>query len=300
MEYKEIIYEKKECVARIILNRPEILNAIGWPMMYEIDAALSQAEKDDEIKVIVLKGTGRAFSAGYDLGDKAVAGGDIVYRMAEARPGEEPPERASQRVRLRLDKEWNEIMKHLFMCNKTTIAQVHGYCLAHALMMVEKCDLIIGSEDCQLGYIEERLMFGGMTMSPMLVFRVGLTKALDLSITGKKVTGKEAARINLINRAVPAETLEKEVDDLARAISLYPRDGLALSKTARHTVYETLGINQWFSIGGYLPHVLLLYMGSGEDGDAFLKDLNEKGLRTAIHEKQDKLKQLGLLDALDK
>ena len=300
MDFKTIIYEKKECVARIILNRPEVLNAFSWPMMYELDAALTKAEKDDDIKVVVLKGMGRAFSAGYDLSDKSVAGGDIVYRMAEAKQGEEPPEKASQRIRLRLDREWNEIIKHLFLCSKTTIAQIHGYCLAHALMMVEKCDLIIGSEDCQLGYVEERLMFGGMTMSPMLMLRVGWTKALDLSITGKKISGKEAVRINLINRAVPADELEKEVDDLARAISLYPRDGLALAKTARHTVYETIGMNQWFSIGAYLPHVLLLYMGSGQEGDTFLKDLNEKGLSTAIREKQDKLKELGLLAALDK
>jgi len=300
MDFKNIIYQKDECIAKIILNRPDILNAIGWPMMYEIDSALTLAEKDDDIKVIVFKGNGRAFSAGYDLGDKAVAGGDIVYRMAEAKPGQEPPEKASQRIRLRLDKEWNDIMKHLFMCNKMTIAQLHGYCLAHALMMMEKCDLIIASEDCKLGYVEERLMFGGMTMSPMLLFRVGLTKALDLSITGKTIDGKEATRINLINRAVPADTLETEVDKLAQAISLYPRDGLAISKAARHTVYETLGMNQWFSIGAYLPHVLLLYMDSGPDGDSFLKDLNEKGVKAAVHEKQDLLKKLGLLDALDK
>ena len=139
-----------------------------------------------------------------------------------------------------------------------------------------------------------------MTMSPMLLFRVGLTKALDLSITGKMIDGKEAVRINLINRAVPADQLETEVNKLAQAISLYPRDGLAISKAARHTVYETLGINQWFSIGGYLPHVLLLYMDSGPDGDSFLKDLNEKGVKAAVHEKQDLLKKLGLLDALDK
>ncbi len=215
-------------------------------------------------------------------------------------PGQEPPEKSSMRTKLRLDKEWNDIIKHLFLCKKTTIAQVHGYCLAHALMMVEKCDLIIASEDCKLGFVEERLMFGGMTMSPILLARVGLTRALDLSITGKKIDGKEAARINLVTRSVPADQLEQEVDELARAISLYPRDGLALSKAARQTVYETLGINQWFEIGAYLPHVLLLYMGSAEDGDTFIKALNEKGLSKAIHEKEDILKQSGLLKALDK
>ncbi|MBN2060059.1 MAG: enoyl-CoA hydratase/isomerase family protein [Deltaproteobacteria bacterium] len=300
MEFETIIYEKKENVARIVLNQPDVMNAIGWSMMYEIDAALTRAEKDDDIKVVVLRGIGRAFSAGYDLRDKTVAGGDIVYRRAEAKPGEEPPGQASQRIRLRLDKEWNDIIKHLFLCSKTTIAQLHGYCLGHALMMVEKCDLIIGSEECKLGYVEERLTFGGMSMSPMLMLRVGWTKALELMITGKMISGKEAADINLINRAVPEDKLEKEVDDLARAICLYPRDGLALGKTARHTVYETMGMNQWFSIGAYLPHVLLLYMGSGSEGDSLLKDLNEKGMTAAIHERQDKLKELGLLDALDK
>jgi enoyl-CoA hydratase len=300
MEFKTVLYEKNEHVARIILNRPEVLNAMSWPMIYDLDAALTEAEKDDDVRVIIFKGAGRAFSAGYDLSDKVVPGGDYAYRLAETKPGEEPPPKASQRIRLRLDREWMERWKHLFNCSKVTIAQAHGYCLAMGLMFVEKCDLIIGAEDCKFGYVEERLLCGGSTMSPMLIARVGLTKALELQLTGKMIDGKEAARINLINRAVPADELETEVDKLARAIALYPRDMLALGNAARNTVYETSGMNQWFTIGAYLPHVLINYIEFGPDDYHFDKDLYDKGVRRAAHEKEDQLKKLGLLEVLDK
>lgn len=284
----KVIYEKGGGVAKIILNRPEKMNALTFGMLDGIDRGITRAEEDDDVRVVILKGAGGAFSPGADLTN--VSG--PAYARMETKLKGKTIENASQRIRLRVDRHWLDIFRHVFLCQKVTIAQAHGYCLGFGLMFAEKCDLIIGAEDCKFGYSEERLTFGGSTMSPMLIFRVGLTKALELQITGKMIDGKEAARINLINRAVPAEKLEAEVDELARAITLYSRDGLALAKATRHTVYEMLGMNQWFFTGAYLPHALLTYIEYPPGEYDFLKEVKEKGARAAAHERLDSTKAL--------
>ena len=196
MEYENVIYEKQGYVARITLNRPERMNALSLELIRDWMDAITEAEEDDDIKVVIFKGAGRAFCTGADL---TTVG--FIYGMKEPKPGEKVRERASQRIRLKLDRYIQcEAMRRVFLCRKVTIAQVHGYCLGQGLMAAEKCDLIIGLKDCKFGFVEERLGTGGNTMSPMLIFRVGLTKALELQITGKMIDGKEAERIQLINQ----------------------------------------------------------------------------------------------------
>ena len=157
--------------------------------------------------------------------------------------------------------------------------------------MAEKCDLIIAAEVSQLGFVEERLGTGGNTLSPILIFRVGLTKALELQTTGKMISGKEAAEISLINRAVPADQLELEVNELANGIALYSRDGLAVSKTTRHAVYESLGMSQWFNTA-YWGHTLMTNMQWESDEYNFFKERRDKGVTSAAHGKQEFYKAL--------
>jgi enoyl-CoA hydratase len=182
-------------------------------------------------------------------------------------------------------------MRRVFLCRKVTITQAHGYCLGLGLMLAEKCDLIVGAEDCKFGFVEERLGTGGVTMSPMLILRVGLTKALELQITGKMIDGKEAERINLINRAVPLDQLEAEVDELARGIARYSRDGLAISKTSRQAIYDSLGMNHWFSTA-YWTHTLVTNMKWEEDEYNFFKQRRDKGVKEAAHGKHEFYKAL--------
>ena len=144
MAYKKIIYiVDKDGIARIILNVPERMNPLGWPLLAELDRALKEAEKDDNVKVIIIKGAGRCFSAGYDL----VAGHGT---------GEEPRGRKEYGNSV-----WNSrahVQGHIrYWFNiwnlwKPVIAQVHGYCLAGACELAAICDLIVISEDCRFGY----------------------------------------------------------------------------------------------------------------------------------------------------
>jgi enoyl-CoA hydratase len=285
--YEHILYEKDGYVANITLNRPEKRNPLDRAVTIpELNDALSVAEWDDDVKVIVFKGAGPAFCGGYDLSEVG-----FMYGMKEPKSGE-TVRRPSQRIRLMQDRYMHgEFLRHVLYCQKATIAQTHGFCLGGGLMLAEKCDLILGAEDCKYGFVEERLGLGGHTMSPTLILRVGLTKALELLMTGKMIDGKEAERISLINRAVPADKLETEVKELANGIALHSRDGLAIAKATRHAVYESMGLGQWFNTA-YWSHTLITNMQWESDELNFFKQRRDKGVTEAAHEKQAYYKAL--------
>jgi enoyl-CoA hydratase/carnithine racemase len=212
MAYEFVLYEKEGQVAYITLNRPDRLNAVGPEILRDWQAAMTEAEEDDDVKVMVFKGAGRAFSAGADL-----TGVGFVYGMKEAKHGEKGElRRIPQRVKLKFDRAlFVDFHRRILFSPKITIAQMHKYCLGVAFQLVLHCDLLIASEDCKLGHVEERLGQGGMTISPIMVLRCGLTRAMDLCMTGKMITGAQAAQYNLINRAVSEEILNDEVKELA-------------------------------------------------------------------------------------
>ncbi len=275
MEYEFILYEKEKHIATIILNR-------DWT------AALTEAEKDDDVKVIVFKGAGRAFSAGADL-----TGVGFVYGMKEPKPGEKKTsKRIAQRVKLDFDRSlFLDFHRRILYCRKLTIAQLHTYCLGMAFNIMLHCDLIIASEDCKLGHVEERLGQGGMTISPIMVLRCGLTRAMDLCLTGKMITGKQAAEYNLINRAVPAEILDQEVSELAHGLALHPKDGIAIGKACREMMYVTMGIDRGL-VDHYIMHTLQTNKVLDEGEINFFKMRRDKGVREAAHEKNEYFKAL--------
>ena len=182
MSYESVLYEKEGHIAHIILNRPEKLNAVSPELVRDWEAAMHEAEDDDDVKVIIFKGAGKAFSAGADL-----SGVGFVYGMKEPKSGE-AVKRVPQRVKLKFDRNlFLEFHRKVLLCPKITIAQLHKYCLGIAFNIVLHCDLIVASEDCKVGHVEERLGLGGMTISPIMILRAGLTKSLDLCLTGKMI-----------------------------------------------------------------------------------------------------------------
>src|SRR5512139_587596 len=146
MELEFIKYEKEKQVAFITLNRPDRLNAIGPEIYRDWTAALDEAEKDDDVKVVVFKGEGRAFSAGADL-----TGVGFVYGMKEPKPGEKGElRRIPQRVKLKFDRAlFVDFHRRILFSPKITIAQLHKYALGVAFQLVLHCDLLVASEDCK-------------------------------------------------------------------------------------------------------------------------------------------------------
>jgi enoyl-CoA hydratase len=269
------------------LNRPEKLNAVSPELVRDWSAAMTEAEDDDEVKVIVFKGAGRAFSAGADL-----TGVGFVYGMKEPKPGEKGSSRIPQRVKLKFDRNlFLEFHRKVLLCPKLTIAQMHEYCLGIAFNIVLHCDLLIASEDCKVGHVEERLGQGGMTISPIMILRCGLTRAMDLCLTGKMIDGKKAAEWGLVNRAVPKAILDDEVRELANGLALHPKDGIAMGKASRHMIYETMGVTKGL-VEHFIMHSFQTNRVYDPDEYNFFKNRRDKGVRQAAHDKHDYFKAL--------
>lgn len=200
--YETILYGKKDGVVDVILNRPHALNALTETMFLEIGHALDEADRDDEVRVVVLSGKGKAFCAGADL--KAA--------------GEEQTSLHQQREFCRLGNK--NVLEKIENLDKPVIAAVHGYCLAGGFEISLACDLVIASEDAVIA--DQHINIGaiGAGGSPYrLVALVGLRRAKEIVLTGKRLTGKEAQEIGLVNRAVLPEKLLDVAHEIAAGMA---------------------------------------------------------------------------------
>jgi enoyl-CoA hydratase/carnithine racemase len=200
MSYKTILYEAKEGVAKITLNRPEVLNAINAQLTADLFAALKNAEDDSNVKVVVITGAGRAFCAGADIkGFLAYPTPASMHHQIERRERE-----------FRLDETYT----------KPVIAMVHGYCLGGGFEIAQQCDLIVASEDAKFGQPEINVVgipgLGGTQRLPRLI---GPKKALELIMTGDMIDAKEAERLGIVNKVVPKEKLEEATNELAQKLA---------------------------------------------------------------------------------
>lgn len=287
-DYEQIIYEKQGQIAYITLNRPEKLNTVTKEMFTSWGRAITEAEQDDDVKVIVMKGAGRCFSAGAPLDQVG-----YVYGMKEPKPGEKVG-KVPLRVKIDFDRSlFLEFFRRILLCRKITIMQMHKYALGVGFSIAMHADLLIADEECQIGHVEERLGLAGLTIMPIMVARCGLTKALDLCLTGKMISAKQAVDWNLINRAVPADQLETEVRELAEGLCLYPKDGIATAKVAREMMYDTMGITRGM-MEHYIMHTFQTSRVYDPDEYNAFKERRDKGVKGMAHGKHD------LFRALDK
>jgi enoyl-CoA hydratase len=282
-KFKYVIYETKGQIARITLNKPKVLNAFCWlgggEDAQDFWTALQKGEQDDNVKVIIIRGAGKNFGVGNDLNKVG-----FVYGMGTGKPGEK---RIGQQMRLKVDRAcFYEDELKLLLCPKTTIAQVEGYCLAGGFEKALSCDFAIVSNDAKLGHPEQRLSTAGAGSPTMvkLILNVGLTRALDILLTGRLICGKEAEQLGLITRAVPASKLEKTVDSLAQAMCMHPRDSLAIGKAHRHMLYEMLGITSGYSTS-YLIHTMGTNIHFEEGEHNFFKGRRDKGVKESFRER---------------
>lgn len=201
MEYKDIILEQHDAIAVVILNRPASLNALTPLMIRELKQAFTALSADANCKVVILKGAGRAFSAGVDL--KA---------MNESLVG-------GQFTQYEIIQEGNELAKIIRTMPQPVIGQIHGHCYTGATELMMFLDMNIAAEDAKIG--DTHAKWGIMPtwgMTQRLPRLIGINKAKELSFTCKPITGKEAERIGLVNRAVPLEELDKTVLELANDV----------------------------------------------------------------------------------
>lgn len=292
MSSETLIYEREDfeegSMVTLTMNKPETLNALNIEFSREIDEALTRVEQDDDVKVVVFKGAGKAFSCGYDLGRVY-----FVYGGGTGKP-EDKTRRPSQRSRLAYDHWRSESLRRIFLLNKITIAQVHGYCIGGGLYMSLCCDMTVAAEDAKIGHSEQRLGFSGaMYVFPIEIALIGQKRARELLLTGKLIDGTEAERIGLVNQVVPADKLEAETRKLAKSMTLLPRDGIAIGKATARLAYDSMGLSSAFG-QGYIGHTLFTNIRYEEGEFNFIKRRRDVGMREAVRERDARYK--GLID----
>src|SRR5712692_4800964 len=217
-----VLLERRGPAAWITLNRPEKLNAMNEDLVRELRKTLTAVEADDEVKVVVLTGAGRAFSAGYDISE------EVTGRI----------EGADQwRTVLALDV---DLAMQLWSLSRPTIAAVRGWCLAGACELAMACDMIVATEDSRFG--EPEIRYGSGPVALIMPFVLGQKKTNELLFTGDAMDAAEAHRCGLVNRVVPVDQLEATVEDFVRRIAPTPLPVLRLTKLALVRAYEAMGL----------------------------------------------------------
>jgi enoyl-CoA hydratase len=219
-----IEYTADGAIARIRLNRPKKLNAINGEMLDGLNEALDRAESDKAIRVVLLSGEGRAFSAGFDLDIGTPAAGVSL----------------AEHTRRELRRDFDLILR-FWDCPKPTIAAVHGYCLGSSMEITAVCDITVAADDCLFGAPEVR--FGSGIVCLILPWIIGLKQAKELLLTGDdKVDALRAASMGLVNRVVPANQLMTEADSVAQRIAANNELAVRLTKRAIHRSVEIAGL----------------------------------------------------------
>jgi enoyl-CoA hydratase len=249
------------------------LNTIIPPMPDEIEASVNRAVSDRAVKVIIVRGAGRAFCAGFDFGggfhhwDAAVTtdgewdpGKDFVFATA---PSLSPTQK----------------FMSFWRSPKPVIAQVHGWCVGGGSDYALCADIVIASDDARIGTPYSRIW--GAYLSGMWIYRLGLTRAKYYALTGRPLSGTQAAEIGLINAAVPFSHLEAEVRRTAEELASIPVSQLSAMKLIVNQAYENMGLASTQALGPILDGL----MRNTPDAKRFIARASGDGVRTAVAER---------------
>ncbi len=234
----EVLYSVADGIATVTMNRPQYHNAQNSKMTYALDEAYRRAAYDDAVKVIVLRGAGKHFSEGHDIG---TPGRDINESFARAslwydhvnKPGGEFLYAREQEVYLGMCRRWRELPK-------PTIAMVHGACVAGGLMLAWVCDLIVASDDAFFADPVVRMGIPGVEYFAH-PYELHPRIAKEFLFLGERMGAERAERMGMVNRVVPREALEEAVYGMAAKVAQMPRLGLALTKQAINHVEDLQG-----------------------------------------------------------
>jgi len=226
-ETSPVLYERRGAVAHLTLNRPDKLNAINVAMIEALGHALDRAEADDEVRVVLLTGAGKAFSAGFDL--------DMETAVAEGAPSRDAVRRA-------LENDFRIIMR-FWDSPKVTIAAAHRYCLGSAMELAIACDLTIASDDCLFGAPEVR--FGSGIVAMLLPWLAGPKRAKQMLLRGDDRVPATAARdMGLVNEVVAAEALLETARAHAERIAANDWLAVKLTKQAINRSLDIAGMRE--------------------------------------------------------
>ncbi|MFF0224090.1 enoyl-CoA hydratase [Streptomyces sp. NPDC004629] len=223
----QILYEAEDGVAVITLNRPEAANAQTMALLDDLDAAWTRADRDEEVRVVVLRANGRHFSAGHDLKDRWPGPGEITLEWIYD---------AETRRYLEYALKWRNVPK-------PTIAAVQGKCIAAGLMLCWPCDLIVAAENAEFSDPVVHMGIGGVEYHGH-TWELGPRKAKEILFTGRPLTAREAEQTGMVNKVVPLGELDDCARELAARIARMPAFGL---RQAKRAVNQTLDVQGFYA-----------------------------------------------------
>jgi enoyl-CoA hydratase len=243
------------------MNRPAALNALNAELTDALSEAVRAAGEDHGVSVVVLRGAGRAFCAGYDLNEDASGG------VLDARHWHADLARATDR------------MLEIVECPKPVIASVQSYCLAGGTDLMLACDLAVASDDAYFGYVDVR--FGSGVVSMFLPWIVGVRAAKELLFTGEdRISAQEALRIGLVNRVVPRDRLDEATMELAEEIAKNEPFVVQTTKRAVNRVWDVAGFRAAMAANTELD--VMIETANLPARDEFRRITQEQGLKAAI------------------
>ena len=231
MTSSPVVYQADGRIARITLNRPEKLNAIDDEMPSLLKDAVSRANDDDTIHVIVLSGAGRAFCSGYDL--------ELYAETPRPCPGSQDMP-WDPMIDFKLMYSNTQHFMSLWKSHKPVVCKVQGFAVAGGSDIALCSDLIVMAENARIGYPPARVW--GCPTTAMWVYRVGAERAKRLLLTGDLIDGREAERIGLVHKAVPADKLDEEVEHLAGRMAGVPKNQLMMQKLMINQAFANMGL----------------------------------------------------------
>jgi enoyl-CoA hydratase len=248
-------------VRRLTMNRPSALNALNHDLTEALSAAIRYAGDDDDVRVVILRGAGRAFCAGYDLNEDA-AGGELDAQTWH------------RDLATSTDK-----MLDFLDCPKPTIAQVHSYCLAGGTDLMLACDLAVAADDAYFGYVDVR--FGSGVVSMFLPWVVGARAAKELLFTGEdRVSAERALAMGLVNRVVPTAELDDATLALAEEIAKNEPFVIQTTKRAVNRAWDVAGFRAAMASNTELD--VMIETANLPARDEFRRITQEQGLKAAI------------------
>ncbi len=272
--YETIIVDKERGRARITLNRPEKLNALSRQLQSELATALRDADNDTRVHCVILRGAGRAFSAGYDLTPERRLEGESsaepdryaeVYRSSQSFDDDTFRMEEAQRDRMTI-----------FDMHKPVIGELHGYCIAGGTDLILLSDIVVAAEDAQIGFPPVRAMGG--PPAHMWTYLVGPQWAKYMLLTGDLISGAQAQEIGLVWRAVPADELDETVEKLADKMAMIHPDFLSGNKRAVNLALELMGARTMQRLASELD----ARMHTSPGMDDWRERNREQGLKSAL------------------
>lgn len=265
-----VLVEIHQGTAWVFINRDDKLNALSTKLVATLHETMRNLDSDDNVRVIVITGSGQNFSVGYDVVEEVKAG---VTRAED----------------------WHTLLTKsvdltmaIWTSSKPTIAAVDGWCLGGGCELAMACDLTIATDRAQFG--EPEIRFGSSPVTLLMPFLIGQKKTNELLLTGDVISAREAERIGMINQIVPADALREMADKKARKISLTPAITLHFTKIALTRAYEAMGLRT--AVNANIDVAATLNAAHSPEKAEFLQRVQRDGLRTALNWRDSRYGQL--------